>query len=1058
MKKIIVHFMILCLMFQSVTLTAWAETSATKNTTGNYQTMQVDNPNPLEELEVNKTGYIASGVTYLCSREIINNSPEETLKMQSPQLAIDGDKSTYYSSGLYYDNQTPEGDYIQIELSESQSIYQVNLIPIYGGISFPIDVEIQTSLNGDTWTKAAVKTNMKPTTQNTIEIVFSTAKKAKYVRVISKKLKAQSDGTSYYAQYAEIQVINTSDENVALISKGAVASASNSLYGDKFDYETFFSDTIDTGVGWVNITNEFAYHNYKNGLSVEPFDTEIANFKKLKDNNINIIYRFTDTPSRAEVAEDRDAAAERFKAAMLPRVRALKDYVDVWGIFGEINVCDNKYAADYAYVIKKVVTAIKEIDPTAEFLFATALIDYGWTDAMLKEGLADYIDIIGVHIYKNRWPVLSYPKMPGNYISNGVEITNPEETYKDYEEQMNVYKKLVESYSPDIKIMITEVSEPEGLLHDKDEENIIQAKWLTRQYAIDKGLGLTATFWFTVDPISAPRIISTLVDTDGNRTPAWYALQNYNTVFRGASSKSLCTLDITGDTDDLQYYVYENKDEYVIPYWYAVEFTDNFAGGKININLLDFKGEDVTAVDLLTGKTQKLNVENGIVNELIVRDYVSVLKIKKPQKSGNVWNEISEACGLGIGWNGHDQRTKMTLSNDYTSDGNGAAKIEWIGSSDDGGDAQIGMSSNKIPQQNSAAVKAVTMDVYVPQNINDSTNGAVGSSLVGYVKTSDNKYLNGDGKEERFLSAGWNKITFDAVNGTEMPFFIWKNSNKNGTIYVDDIRIEYQYPNEVFDSFENYEDDWAKGNWTLSKNTDPAYVRDGNASMKIECSSTGEAYGFKSKFLNLSGVNGKLVPKIEGYTPKTFGFWVYSDGAIAQFKPEGTEDWRQISSEGWTYIEWDIPSASVNWWDWDINHFNQMIMKVTQIGNLYIDAMTIGYHNDRMQVLDFSIVNENGNNDINAGDTIKVSTSIEKNDDSAYPFVLLAALYDKDENLIAVNVNQFEIGGQETGIFSKGVSVEAKNTAAVTARGFLWDNIKSVRPYVKEITMQSEKK
>lgn len=1056
MKKIIAHFLILCVMFQSLTLTALAETSITKNTTRDYKTMQSDNSNPLENLEVNKTGYIGSGVTYLCSREVINNSPEQTLKMHSPQFAIDGDKSTYYFSGLYYNNPTPEGDYIQVELPKNQTIYQVNLIPIPGGISFPIDVEIQTSLDGKTWTSVATQTDMNPTTQSTIEIVFSSAKIAKYVRVISKKLKAQSDGVSYYAQYAEIQIINTSDENVALTSKGAVASASNSLYGDKFDYETFFSDTIDTGVNWVNITNEFAYSNYQNNLSIEPLDTEIANFKKLKDNNINILYRFTNAPSFEEIIQDKDAAAERFAASMMPRVEALKDYVDVWGIFGEINVRDNKYAADYAYVIKKVISAIKEIDPTAQFNFATALIDYGWTAAMLDAGLDEYIDIIGIHIYKDIYPTLSYPEITGNIIKNGAEIRDTE--HVDYEAQINEYKKLVASYSPDIKIMVTEVSEPGDLLPDADGENIIQAKWLTRQYAVDKGLELDGTFWFTVDPISAPRIISTLVDTEGNRTPAWYALQNYNTVFRGTNSKSLCTsVDITGDTDNLKYNIYENGDEYIIPYWYAVAFTDDFAAGTIDIDLSNFNGAEVTAVDLLTGKTQKINVENGIAHDLIVRDYVSVLKIKKSKKSGNVWNEVSEACGLGMDWNGHDERTQMTLSNDYTSDGNGAAKVEWVGSSDDGSDAQIGISSNKIPQISGAAVKAVTMDVYVPQTIDDEVNGAVGSSLAGYVKTSDNKYLNGDGTEERILSAGWNRIIFDAVNGVEMPFFIWKNSNKSGTIYIDDIRIEYQYPNEVFDSFENYEDDWTKGNWTLSKNTDPAYVKDGNASMKIECSSTGEAYGFKSKFLYLDGVNGKLVPKIEGYTPKTFGFWVYSDGAAAQFKPEGTEDWRQINSEGWTYIEWNIPSASVNWWDWDINHFNQMIMKVTQSGNLYIDAMTIGYHNDRMQILDFSIVNESGNNDINAGDTIKVSTSIDKNDDSEYPFVLLAALYDKDENLIAVNVNQFEIGGQETGIFSKSVNVRSENTAAVTARGFLWDNIKLVRPYVKEITMRSEK-
>ena len=87
---------------------------------------------------------------------------------------------------------------------------------------------------------------------------------------------------------------------------------------------------------------------------------------------------------------------------MEDRVEALKDYVDVWGIFGEINFVGNSYAEDYAYVIKKVADKIKEIDTDAKINIATALIDFGWTERLLKAGVGDVVDIIGVHIYKEQ--------------------------------------------------------------------------------------------------------------------------------------------------------------------------------------------------------------------------------------------------------------------------------------------------------------------------------------------------------------------------------------------------------------------------------------------------------------------------------------------------------------------------------------------------------------------------------------------------------------------------------------------------------------------------------
>lgn len=1045
MKKIIRYIICMCMVFQTVVITPGAEELTVPS---NTRTLQQGNSNTLMDLKTDITGDIGSGVTYLNSTEVINSTADTKYKNLSPQLAIDGDISTYYSSGLYYNQPSPENDYIQIELPTVQEIYTVNLTPVKGGVSFPYDVEIQISSDGITWTTAATKTGMNATSQEEVKISFNVKKALKYVRVISKKLKPQGS-TNYYAQYAEIQLLTPTGENAALISNGAKASASNSLYGDLFDYETFFSDTIDTGVNWVNITNENAYNLYKNGNSVEPSQTEIDNFKKLHDNGIKILYRFTNAPTYTEISADRDAAADKFIAALTPRVEALKDYVDVWGLFGEINTQDNSRAADYAYVIEKVATEIRKIDTDAKINFATALFDYGWTKNMLDAGLDDCVDIIGVHIYKDIWPTLSYPEIAGTIIKEGKEVTDSEHT--TYEEQVKAYQSLLSAYPRDIQVMITEVSEPEGLLANAVGEGDVLAKWLTRQYATDKLLGIDGTFWFTVDPISAPRIVTTLVDTDGNRTPAWYALQNYNSVFSGTNQKSLQALNITGQTDNLKYGVFENETEYVIPYWYAVSFLEEFESGLINIDLSDFCAKDVTAVDLLTGKEQEIDIENGIAKNLIVQDYVTVLKVKKLRDTGNVWKEITATDGIGMGGNGHDTYTQISYSKNITSDGNGSVRIDWVGS---GNNAQIAMSDPNIPSVEGAAVKSITMDVYVPPTVDNEANKAIGTTLAGYVKNSDGKYLNGDNVEERVLAVGWNKVVFDAVNGVALSFFMWDNNNMGGTIYIDNVRVQYQYPGEVFDSFDNYTDDWKQGGYTLSRNIDYKYIKDGTASMKIEGTVIGKhQYAFVSNFLNLSDIRGKHIPEIDGFTPKTFGFWVYSDGAKAQFKPEGTEDWRYVTEIGWSYLEWDIPAGGGNWWNWNAEHFNQMVLCFITSGNLYVDAMYIGYDG---LTTDISIGSSGDKNAIKTGDVITVEASIVKDGKTVYPFDLIVALYGANDNLIGVRISSFELAEDNNGSFSKSVDITVTDSSVVKAQGFLWSGDGSMKPYNDKVIMPSE--
>lgn len=277
----------------------------------------------------------------------------------------------------------------------------------------------------------------------------------------------------------------------------------------------------------------------------------------------------------------------------------------------------------------------------------------------------------------------------------------------------------------------------------------------------------------------------------------------------------------------------------------------------------------------------------------------------------------------------------------YSSDGNGSVQI----TKTDSGTANLRIRDNGVPKRENEVIKSVKMHVY-------ATEDAEGSTIASYGRTADGVEVNGaySNWEAKTLELGWQELTFDITSCNTLDMFLWDHAEVDAAIYIDDMELNYQSVNDPVDSFENYTDDWNASSFTLSQNTDKAYVKDGEGSLKVSSTSvSGESYFLVSKFLRLANVYGKAIPAFEGYTPKSFGFWVYIKGDTDVTFAYNSRKQR-ISGEGWHYVRWNF-NTTYNW-EVTTKAFRQFIVQFNTPGEFYMDALTVDYQKDDETILD----------------------------------------------------------------------------------------------------------
>lgn len=291
---------------------------------------------------------------------------------------------------------------------------------------------------------------------------------------------------------------------------------------------------------------------------------------------------------------------------------------------------------------------------------------------------------------------------------------------------------------------------------------------------------------------------------------------------------------------------------------------------------------------------------------------------------------------------GKEDQAEFSFVNDpiHSSDGNGAIKIER--NVKGGINLRLDLTNNGsaayLPKRENEVVKIASVNVWAGED-------AAGSTLASYSITESGKEFNCaySNMEARTLKEGWQTLYFDVTQCKTLNFWVWDSQSEYGVIYLDDFKLKYQGVNDVMDSFDNFTDDWnaTAASYTLTQNTDKQFVKDGTGSIKVECKeTTGESVWLTSKLLNLSNINGKLVPAFEGYTAKNFGFWVYNVNADVTFISISNERKLRVNTPGWHYVHWEFGTA---WWQNTASSISQLVIKCDSPGTVYVDAMTVEY-------------------------------------------------------------------------------------------------------------------
>lgn len=607
------------------------------------QPAQLGNENPLMVMNYRQSKDIPdslSGVAFGDEGTIINMSREVRAVEWGTAWINDGDAlrsegvNTTFSSGMH---RSPEADeWVMLTFDTPKTIQQINVIPREKGAGFPIDFRLEVSSDGENWTAVADVKDYEITEpkedMDRIPYTFDPVT-CQYVRMVATKLAAES-ASVYYFQVQEIEALDASGNNVALYSNGTTALAGNPLTSNEIiDFDTYFSNVFDAGVKWVNVVNTSFFSNYKNGKQKLGFG-EKDNMRYLQENGVNITYRFAE--KIGELSDEEAAVkAEEFADAVELYVRELKDYVHVWQISNEENWPGEPYSDQrpkgYAMVVSAVADRIKSIDPDAQIEIETALIDFGWTEAVLEYGLKDQIDIVGIHVYKEISGADNIPEGIGTYPQRGVRMFPDTHPYKDYAEEIGAYRELLDQYNPDIKLWCTETSVNVGS-GTADVSERSQAKYLVREYIYHYMLGVGPTCWWTLGGIKTGSTEWGLIDSTERRRDGWYALRNVSNTFDYSYAQTDAVgVDFGGKENIVSGVFMNDQGVALIPYWSMVKLRDTNTGEAVDITLSGIDVRDAVCVDMLTGAVQELQYEQtdaGVVfKNMVSRDYPMVIKI-----------------------------------------------------------------------------------------------------------------------------------------------------------------------------------------------------------------------------------------------------------------------------------------------------------------------------------------------------------------------------------------------------------------------------------------------
>lgn len=625
-------------------------------TVRSWRPNQLGNSHEPLELTARKSSQIGKSIAGILFSDF-HSSPEDKGGQWSTSALIYGlpdprlnDDQNCFSSMMHRSANVCE--WVQIELAKSTYISKVTLLPRNKqGIGFPHDFQIWVRDVNQPWVKLVDEVDFDITGRAfPLEFTFE-PKKARYVKVLATRLRRE--GNVYYFQLSRVGVFNEDGENLALLGKGAEAIARCPLSIQQYDYDYLYDTMFDAGIKWT-ITCIRAHdilERVEKGKTPFP-ENMIKNMKYKNKNGVNVTLRLGVHP---DWILEGDKGLERYLEMLRLLVEQFRGQVGIWAILNEENMYNmyrykaaiDKYPSAtpeawkqaYVRMVSAASDMIRKLDPGVPIQIETALFDFGWTEDVLKMGLKDKVDLIGVHVYKESPTEQIMPEMVSTFIKDGRRRQPAEQPFKSYMEEITAYQELLRSINPDIRMTVSETCV--NLLLEPGATSIMavseksQAKFLARLYWLHYCFDIGATAWWGFFNTLGSNTATAwgIHDVSGRRLDAWYALRNVSAIMDNSfKTYSGVRLNVAPQNEKLFSQVFKNdSDTILIPYWMMVPMRDYNTGLSADFRIVGIDIKSAEVIDMFTGSVHELDYQRQgdefIFNGMVIRDYPLVIRI-----------------------------------------------------------------------------------------------------------------------------------------------------------------------------------------------------------------------------------------------------------------------------------------------------------------------------------------------------------------------------------------------------------------------------------------------
>lgn len=474
------------------------------------------------------------------------------------------------------------------------------------------------------------------------------------IRLVADRIRSEGKGFGYL-QLDRLEAYDAAGVNHALISKGATAETAQPMGVSVLDRESYLDDAlVNCGVKAVllriQVLGGSGDASVKGGLipGSRGFENLTDNIRYLKEHGVKTFMRMAwgrQLPFDLTTKEELEAFKAEYIAQITPFVTAWKGLVAGYPLGGEENQdCvrgRNKkfdvafYKQAYREMVMAASEAIHAIDPQAKTSVTSALFDFGWTEDHLKNGLAQTLDEVSVHIYRETDPLGSYPEKCYGFFVDGRRGFESERLFTRAEDEIKAFRTLLDKYNPKLGFACHEMSMrvgpyPKGM----NSTELGQAKFALRTYIMHQFYNIGPSCWWTFNGGENLGGIVWGVMRGGRKLEGWHAMRRFAALF-DSSWKPTAEQPVTFAPADDRFYSYQftRGDERLVACWTAVSMRDANTGKQVDAFVptgTDVWVPAVDCIDLLNGGVQRLLVEpadGGFwVRGLVMRDYPLVFR------------------------------------------------------------------------------------------------------------------------------------------------------------------------------------------------------------------------------------------------------------------------------------------------------------------------------------------------------------------------------------------------------------------------------------------------